>query len=66
MNIRKTSSQLLTESKKSKNKENQKKKLSEQPKQEQNHKYGNHLESYQSGRGKGRMGEIVQGLRFIS
>ena len=33
--------------------------------QEQNHRYGDHLEGYQLGGGRGRMGEKVQGLRRI-
>ena len=41
---------------------NLKNKLSKQAKQEQNHRYGDHLEGYQLGGGKGRMGEMVQGL----
>ena len=59
MNIKMaTNSQLsTTECKKSK--------LSKQPEQEQNHRYGDHLEGYQLGGGKGRMVENVQGLRSI-
>ena len=41
------------------------KKLSKQAEQEQNHKYGDHLEGYQLGVGRRRMGEKVQGLRSI-
>ena len=61
MNIKMaTNSQLsTTESKKLKNK------LSKQSEQEQNHRYEDHLEGYQWGRGEGRMGEMVQGLRSI-
>ena len=56
MNIKKpTNSKLsITESKKEKSK---------QPEQEQNHKYGDHLEGYQLGGGRGRMGKKIQGLR---
>ena len=63
MNIKMaTNSQLSTESKKKKKIPN---KLSKQPEQEQNHRYGNHLEGYQLGRGRERMREKVQGLRSI-
>ena len=40
-----------------------KNKLSKQGKQEQNHKYVDHLEGYQLGEGRGRMGVKVQELR---
>ena len=48
--------------------ESKKNKLSKQPEQEQNHRYRDQLEGHQlilgiSGRGKGRIGEKVQGLR---
>ena len=57
-----TYSQLsTTESKKNKNKNT----LSKQPEQEQNHRYGDHLEGYQLGRGKGTMGAKMQGLKSI-
>ena len=36
-----------------------------QSEQEQNHRYGNHLEGYQLGGERGRIGEKVQGLRSI-
>ena len=39
---------------------NLKNKLSKQPEQEQNHRYGDHLENYQFGAGRGRIGEKVQ------
>ena len=39
--------------------------LSKQVEQKQNHRYGDHLESYHSGGGKGRMGKKLQGLRSI-
>ena len=42
-----------------------KNKLSKQPEQEQNHRYGDHLEDYQLGEGKGRKGESVQESRSI-
>ena len=51
-----TNSQLLTT-------ESKKKKLSKQ--QEQNHKYGDRLEGYQLGGGKGRMVENVLGIKSI-
>ena len=41
------------------------KKLSKQSEQEQNRRYEDHLEDYQLGEGRGRMGEKVQGLRSI-
>ena len=40
-------------------------KLSKQPEQEQNHRYGDHLEGYRLGEGRGRVREKVQGLRSI-
>ena len=45
--------------------ESKKNKLSKQPEQEQNHRHGDHLEGYQLGGGKGRMGEMIQGIRSI-
>ena len=55
-----TNSQLSTvESKKKKTK------LSKQLEQEQNHRYRDHLEGYQLGEGRRKMGEKVQGLRSI-
>ena len=42
-----------------------KNKLSKQLEQEQNLRYGDHLEDYQQGGGRGRMGQNVQGLRSI-
>ena len=42
-----------------------KNKLSKHPEQEQNHRHGDHLEGYQLGGGKGRMGEMIQGIRSI-
>ena len=44
----------------------QKQKLSKQPEQEQNHRYGDHLEGYQLGGGRERMGDKVQGIRCIT
>ena len=38
-------------------------KLSKQAEQQQEHSYRDHLEGYQLGGGKGRMGEKMQGLR---
>ena len=57
----KTNSQLLTAEPKK-----QKQKLSKQPEQEQNHRNGNHMEGYQQGEGRRRMGENIQGLRSIN
>ena len=62
MNIKMiTNSQLsTTESKKQTNK------LSKQPEQEKNHRYGDHLESYQLGGRRGKTGGKVQGIRSIN
>ena len=43
-----------------------KNKLSKQLEQEQNHRNGDHMEGYQWGRGEGKMGEKVQGIRSIN
>ena len=62
MNIKMaTNSQLsTTESKKTP-------KLSKQPDQEENHRYGYHMEGgLSAGKGRGRMGEMIQGLRSIN
>ena len=40
-----------------------KNKLSKPAEQKQNNRYGDHLEGYQLGGRRGRMGEMVQGLR---
>ena len=53
MNIKIINSQLLT---------TESKKLSKQKEQEQNHRYGDHLEGYQLGGERGRIGEKVQRL----
>ena len=45
--------------------ESKKNKLSKQPEQEQNQRPGDHLEGYQLGGGRERMGEKVQRLRSI-
>ena len=58
----KNSQLLTTEPKQNKNKT----KLSKQPEQEQNHSYGHHLEGYQLGGQRERMGENVQGLESIN
>ena len=42
-----------------------KNKLRKQPEQEQNHRYGDHLEGYQLGGRMGRMGEKVETLKCI-
>ena len=44
----------------------QKQKLSKQLQQEQNHRNGDHMESYQQGSGRGREGEKVQGISTIN
>ena len=56
-----TNSQLSTSEPKNK----QKNKLSKQVEQEQNHRNRDHMEGYQWGRGVGRMGENIQGIRSI-
>ena len=62
-----TNSQLSTTESKKLNKTKQtNKKLSKQPKQEQNHRYGDHMRGYQLAEGRGRIGEKVQGLRSIN
>ena len=59
MNIKMaTNSQLSTT-------ESKNNKLSKQAEQEQNHRYGDHLEDHQLGGERGRIGEKVQGLRSI-
>ena len=45
--------------------ESKKQKISKQLEQEENHRNGDHMESYQWGRGRERMGGKVQGLRSI-
>ena len=63
MNIKMTTnSQLSTSEPKNKNKS----KLSKQLEQEQNHRNADHMEGYQQGGGRGRMGENVQGIRSIN
>ena len=46
--------------------ENKQTKLRKQPEQEQNHRYGDHLEGYQLGKGMERMEGKVQGLKNIT
>ena len=48
-----------------KNKDKNKNKLSKQLEQEQNHRYGDHMEGYQCAWGRVRMREKVQGIRSI-
>ena len=43
-----------------------KQKLSKELEQEQNHRYGDHLEGYHWGGGRGRIKEKVQGLGRIN
>ena len=57
-----TNSQLSTSEPKSKTKN----KLSKQLEQEQNHRKGDHMESYYQRAGEGRMEEKVQGIRSIN
>ena len=42
-----------------------KNKLSKQSEQEENRRNGDHMEGYQQGRGRGRMGGRVPGIRSI-
>ena len=60
MNSKMTTNSLLSTT------EPKKKKLSKQLEQEQNHRNGNHMEGCKWGRGGGRMGEKVQGIRSIN
>ena len=56
-----TNSQLsITEPKKQ-----NKNKLSKQLEQEQNHRNGDHMEGYQQGGGRGKMGEKIERIRGI-
>ena len=48
-----------------KNKTKTKNELSKQLEQEQNHRNGDHMEGYQQGGGRRRMGEKVQRIRSI-
>ena len=58
-----TNSQLsTTEPKENKNKN----RLSKQLKQEQNHRNGDHMEGYQQGSGRGRVGGKVQRISSIN
>ena len=59
-----TSSQLSTYEPKRKEKQS-KQKLSNQPEQEQNQRNGHHMEGYQHGWERGRMGEKVQEIKSI-
>ena len=58
-----TNSQLLTTKPKKKKKIN---KLSKQLEQKKNHGNGDHMEGYQQGSGRERMGENVQRIRSIN
>ena len=60
MNIKISTNNYQQQNLKSKNKP------SKQLEQEQNHKYGDHLEGYHWVGGVGRTGEKVQGLRCIN
>ena len=56
-------SQVLTTIPKTKQK---KSKLGKQLEQEQNHRNGDHMEGYQQGSGRGRVGGKVQGISSIN
>ena len=58
-------SKMTTNSKQSTTTSKNKNKLSKQLEQEQNHRYGDHMEGYQQGKGRRRMGGKVQGIRSI-
>ena len=60
MNIKMTKNSQLSTT------EPKKEKLRKQLELEQNHRNGDHLEYYQQGGERGRMGERVQGLRSIN
>ena len=60
-----TNSQLSTNEPKKQTTTKKQQKLSKQLEQEQNHRNGDHIEGYQWGRGLGREGEEVQGIRSI-
>ena len=57
-----TNSQLLTTELKNKNKNE----VSKQLEQEQNHRHGDHMEGYQQGGRRGRVGKKIQGIRTIN
>ena len=59
-----TNSQLSTNELKRKEKQ-RKQKLSKQLKQEQNQRYGHHMEGFQRGVGREEWGEKVQGRRNV-
>ena len=61
MNSKMTINSQLSTTEPNKNKN----KLSKQLEQEQNHRNGDHIESYQWGGDRGRMGGKVQGMRTI-
>ena len=46
--------------------ETRKQNLSKHLEQEQNQRNGDHMEGYQQGRGRGRMGKKVQGIRSLN
>ena len=60
MNIKMATNSQLSTTKSKKNK------LSKKIEQEQNHRYGDHMEGYQLGGGRGRKGVKVQALRSIN
>ena len=59
-----TNSELSTTEPKNKNKN--KNELSKQLEQEQNYRNGHHMEGYQQGSGRRRMGEMIQGIRSVN
>ena len=59
-----TNSQLSTTE--PKNTQKPKHELSKQLAKDQNHRNRDHMEGYQQGRGRGRMGKKVQGIRSLN
>ena len=65
MNSKMTTNSQLSTTEPTKKKKTKTKKLSKQVEQEQNHRNGDHMESYQEGRGGGN-GVKVQGVSTIN
>ena len=59
-------SKMTTNSQQSTTKPKKKNELSKQLEQGQNHRNRDHMEGYQQGGGRGRMGGEVQGIRSIN
>ena len=65
MKSKMANSQLST-TKPKKNKNKNKNELSKQLEQKENHRKGDHMEGYQQGCGRGRMGEKIQRISSIN